>query len=71
MLQQPEELGPNTFVLLATRRIVSMQTYGPKLELQFTYTEAMPKIAELVERCRKFYELKDGEEIKIAKYVPH
>ena len=71
MLQEPEQLDPNTFVILLCKRLVREKTYGTKSEISFKFPGKMPLIEDLVKQCKESFGLSQDEGVKIAKHVPH
>ncbi|CDW84271.1 ubiquitin carboxyl-terminal hydrolase 40 [Stylonychia lemnae] len=71
VLREPEELDPNTMILLISRRDVTLRTYSQQVEFKFKSQNGIPLIADLEKQCREFYQINDDESISIAKYFPH
>jgi len=71
VLEQPEVLDANMFVLLLCKRNVSLRTYMVKQEVKFIFPGETPRLEDLVNTCRVHLSLLPSEEISVAKYVPH
>lgn len=67
VLDEPEVLEPDTYVLLFSQRDVANQTYINQREVRFKGT----KLSELRDKAREVFEVQDNEEVEIAKHVPH
>lgn len=67
ILNEPEVLEANTFVIFFARRDITTQTYVQTKEVKFSGT----RIKDLKKTAREVFEIAEEMQVELAKHVPH
>jgi hypothetical protein len=72
MLEEPEELDEQTYVVFLCKRQVETRTYSEKIPHKYTFNknDKHPTINSLKASCREFFNLESNVEIDICKFIP-